>query len=70
MLNLAKNQVNTKLNLEAELLLFKIYSLSSLMLSSKTNVRYSENCAKCKCVCLNEIVWLIIMNVRLEIKLG
>ena len=38
-LNLAKNQANTKQHLEAELLLFKNYSHSLSMLSSKNNRR-------------------------------
>ena len=40
------------------------------MISSKTNMRYFEKCTKNKCVCFNEIVWLIIMKMRLKIKNG
>ena len=32
------------------------------MLSSKANMRYSKKYAKNKCVCFNEIMWLIIMK--------
>ena len=38
------------------------------MLSSKTNMRYSKKCTKNKCAYLNEIMWLIIMKMRLKIK--
>ena len=49
-LKLAKNQAKAKQPPEAELLLFENYSLSSSMLSSKTNLRYSIKCAKNICV--------------------
>ena len=49
-LKLAKNQAKAKQPPEAELLLFENYSLSSSMLSSKTNLRYSKKCAKNICV--------------------
>ena len=55
-LKLAKNQANANPHPEAELLLFENYSLSSFMLSSKTNMRYSKKRAKNKCVCFNEII--------------
>ena len=46
-LSLAKNQAKAKQHTEAEFLLFENYSLSSSMLSSKTNIRYSKkNCKK------------------------
>ena len=48
---LAKNQAKTKQQSEAELLLFENYSLSSFMLSSKTNLTYSNIFAKNQ-VCL------------------
>ena len=41
-LKLAKNQLNAKLNLEAELLLLEKYSYFSSSLSSKNNGPYSE----------------------------
>ena len=49
----AKNQVKAKQHPEAELLLLRSYSLSSSMLSSKNNKRYSEICAKNKYVCFH-----------------
>ena len=42
-LKLAKNQVNAKQRLEAELLLFENHSNSSSTLSSKNNRTYSKN---------------------------
>ena len=38
---------------ETELLLFENYSLSSSMLSSKTNMRYSKKCTRNKCICFD-----------------
>ena len=55
-LKLAKNQTKGKQHLEAELALFENYSLSSSMLSSKTNMRYSKKFAKNKFVCFNKII--------------
>ena len=52
----AKNQAKAKQHLEAELLLFRNYSLSSSTLSSKNNKRYSETCAKNKYVCFHVII--------------
>ena len=52
----AKNQVKAKQHPEAELLLLRSYSLSSSMLSSKNNKRYSEICAKNKYVCFHVII--------------
>ena len=43
---LAKNQAKAKQHPEDELLLFENYSLTSSMISSKTNLRYSKKCAK------------------------
>ena len=47
-LGLAKSQAKAKQFPEAEL--FENYSLSSSMLSSKTNMRHSKKCAKSNCV--------------------
>ena len=55
-LKLAKDQAKVKQHPEAELLLFENYTLSSFILSFKTNMRYSKNCVKNKCVCFNGIV--------------
>ena len=43
---LAKNQAKAKQQPEAELLLFENYSLSSFMLPSKTNLKYSKKIVK------------------------
>ena len=54
---MAKNQAKDKQHLEAELLLFENYLLSSSvlsMLSTKTIMRYSKKCAKSKSDCFNE----------------
>ena len=67
-LKLAKNQEKAKQHPEAKLLLFENNTLSSFMLSSKTNMSYSKKCAKNRCVCFNEIVRLIIMTMTLKIK--
>ena len=69
-LKLAKYQAKAKQHSETELLLFEIYTLSSFMLSSKTNMRYSKKCAKNKCFCFNDIMQIIIMKMRLKIKNG
>ena len=64
-LKLGKNQAKAKQHPEAELLLFENYSLSSPTLSSKNNRRY---CTKNKRVCLNEVIRLMIMKMRLKMK--
>ena len=69
-LKLTKNQTKVMEHPEAKLLLFENYSLSTSMLSSKTNMRYPKKCAKHKCACFNEIMWLIIMKIRLKMKDG
>ena len=66
-LKVAKNQAKAKQYPEAELLLFENYSLSLCTLSSKNN-RYSKKCTKNKCVCFNEVIWLMTMNIGLKIK--
>ena len=38
------------------------------MLSFKTNMRYSKECAKNKRVRFNEIIWLIILKMRVKMK--
>ena len=45
-----KNQAKAKQHFETELWLFENESVSSSMLASKTNLRYSKNCAKSKCL--------------------
>ena len=69
-LKLAKNQAKAKQHHETERLPFENYSHSPFMLSFKTNMRYSKKCVKNKCVCFNEIMWLIIMKMRLKMKIG
>ena len=61
-LKFVKNQTKAKQHPQAELLLFKNYSLFPSTLSSKNNRRYSEKYAK------NECVWLMAMKTRLEMK--
>ena len=56
-LKLAKNQAKAKQRPEAEVLLFENCSLSSL-----------RNVRKNKCACFNEIMWLIIMKMKLKIS--
>ena len=51
-----------------EFLLFENYSLSSSKLSSKNNKRYSKKYTKNKCVCFNEVIWLMAMKMRLKMK--
>ena len=65
---LAKNKANAKQHPEVELLLFKYCSLSSSTLSFKNNRRYSKKCIKNKYICLNEVIWLITVKMRLEMK--
>ena len=65
---MAKNQAIAVQYPGAELLLFKNYSHSSSILSSKTDMRYSKKCAKNKCVCFYETMWLIIMKMRVKMK--
>ena len=67
---MAKNQANAKQHPWAELLLFENYSLSSSILPSKTNAKYSKKWAKNKCLSFNEIMWLIIIKTRLKMKNG
>ena len=50
-LKLAKNKLKAK----QQLILFENYSISSSMLSSKTNIRYSKKRIKNKGACFNEI---------------
>ena len=58
----------SKQNPEAELLLFEKYWLCSSTSSWSNNKRYSKNCTKNKYVCLNEVIWLMAMKVRLIMK--
>ena len=56
-------------NPKAELLVFEKHSLSSSSLSSKTNRAYSKIYAKNNYLCFNEVIRLIIMNVKTKKKL-
>ena len=49
-LKLTKNQAKAKQHPDAELQLFEHYSLSSSMLLSKNNMRYSKSVAKQMCL--------------------
>ena len=68
-LKLAKNQANAKQHHEAELLQFENYSHSSSTLLSKNNMAYSKNNQKNKCVSFHNIMWLIIMRMKMKKKI-
>ena len=65
---MAKNQAKAKQYREAEHLLFENGTLSSFLLSSKTNMRYSKKCAQNRCV--NEIGRFVMMKMGLKIRNG
>ena len=65
---IAKSQVKAKQHPEAELSLFENYLLFSSSLSSKNNTKYSKKCTKIKYVCLNEVIRLMAMKMRLKMK--
>ena len=67
-LKFAKNQANAKYHPEAKPLLVENYSLSSSTLLSKNNKTYSKNKQKNKCVCIHDIIWLIIIKTKMEMK--
>ena len=67
-MKLAKNQANAKQHPEAELLVFGNYSHSSPGLSSKNNRTYSKNKRKNKCVCIHEIIRLIIIKIKMKME--
>ena len=68
-LKLTKNRANAKQYPKAELWLFENYSHSSSTLSSKNNRTYSKNKQKNKCVCIHEIMRLIIMKMKMKKKI-
>ena len=65
---MTKDQENTKQHPQVDLLLFHNFSRSSYTSSSKYNGTYSKNKEKNKCVCIHEIVQLIIMKMKMEMK--
>ena len=67
-LKLAKNHAKAKQHPGAGFSLFENYLPSLIMLSSKTDMRYSNKCTK-NCVCFQEIIWLIILKMRVKIKI-
>ena len=71
-LKLANNQANAKQDPEAELLTVENYSRSSPTLSNNKNRTYKQKISKNKqknnCVCIHEIIRLIIMKMRMRIK--
>ena len=67
-LKLAKNQAIAKQHPEAKLRLFENCSHSSSMLSSKNNRTCSKNKQENKCVCIHEIMQLIIMKIKKKKK--
>ena len=67
-LKLTKNKSKAKQHPESELLLFDNYRFSSSTLSSFSNKRCSKNCTKNKWVCINEVIWLTTIKMRLQLK--
>ena len=65
---MAKNQAKAKQHPEAELLIPENYSLSSSTLSPKNNRKHSKICTKDKHVCLNVVISLMVMKMRLKMK--
>ena len=63
-----KNKANAKKHSETGLLLFENYSHSSSTLSSKVIGYILKNKQKNKCVCIHEIIGLIIMKVKMKMK--
>ena len=66
--NWQKNWAKVKQHAETELLLLENYVVSSSTLSSKGSRGYSKKCAKNKYVYLNEVIWLMAMKIRLNMK--
>ena len=62
-LKLAKNQANAKQHTKTELLTFENYFHSSSTLSTKNN----RICSRI-CVCIHEIIQLIIMKMKMKMK--
>ena len=67
-LKFAKNQAKGKQHYAPKLLLLENYLLSSFTSSSKNDRRYSKKSTKIKCVCFNEVIWLMTMKMRLKKK--
>ena len=67
-LKLVKNQANAKQHPEAELLLFENCSHSSSTLSFKKTMIHSKNNKNNKCICIPEIIRLIIMKMKMKMK--
>ena len=68
MLKFAKHKQKLSNTLEAEVLLFQNYSLSSSTLSPKNNRAFSKKCMKNRYVCLNEVIYSMTMKMRLKMK--
>ena len=67
-LKLVKIRPKAKQHAEAELWLLENYGVPSSTLSSKDSRSYSKKCAKSKYVYLNEVIWLMTMKIRLNMK--
>ena len=67
-LKLAKNQANAKHHPDAELLTCQNYSHSLSTLSTKTIGYILKNKQKNKCVCIHEIIQLIVMKIKMKMK--
>ena len=50
------------------LTLFENYSFSSSTLSSKNIRRYSKKSTKSKCVCFDDVIWIITMKITLKMN--
>ena len=68
MLKLAKNQAKAKQQPQVEFWLFENNSPSSFRFSFKKNRRFSKNVQENKCTCLDEVIWLMTMTMRLKNK--
>lgn len=67
-LKLAKHQAHGKQHPKAQLLLFKNFSHSSFTLPSKITRHILRNKQNNKCICIHEIIRLIIMNMNMKMK--
>ena len=65
---ISKNQAKAKKHPQTKLLLFENYLPLSSIFSSKANMSYSKKMCKNKCTCFNDIIWLIIMKIRLKMN--
>ena len=67
-LKFAKNQANAKHHPEAKPLLVENYSLLHPLYYPKIIRHILKNKQKKKCVCIHDIIWLIIIKTKMEMK--